>query len=466
MMILYSAALALVLLLGLPYWLLRMATAGKYRAGLGERLGRVPERLKDAVAGKQVIWLHAVSVGEVLAASRLVQELGAALPGYLIVVSTTTLSGQRLARERFGAARVFYYPLDLRFIVSRYVRALKPRLLLLMETEFWPNMLAECRRQAVPVAVVNARISDRSLPRYRRLRFLWTRLLADIAIFLAQSDGDAQRLVEIGVDLDRVSVAGNLKYDVRAARETPLTDALRMHLPPGTKLLVCGSTLEGEENALLDCWPALTAACPQAVMVLAPRHPERFHAMARLLDAKGVRWLRRSEWLAPGDQDTGAVGTPDDQASESHAHSAPFPPLASLEICAGTVLLLDSIGELASVYALASLAFVGGSLFGAGGHNPLEPAQFGVPVVMGESYENFRGIVSAMVAARAICIVRPAQLCSVLEGMLLSGPEAAAMGERSRAIFASQAGATVRTVEALLALLGQRAGFVSRETRP
>lgn len=427
MMILYSCALLLVLLLGLPYWLLRMATSGKYRAGLGERLGRVPRRLKATVAGKPVVWLHAVSVGEVLAASRLVQELESALPGHVLVVSTTTRTGQQLARERFGAGRVFYFPLDFSVIVRQYLDALRPSMLVLMETEFWPNVLAECARSQVPVAVVNARISDRSLPRYRRLRFLWRGILATIDLFLAQSDEDAQRLVNLGVAADRVRVSGNLKFDVRVAGDTALTVALREHLLPNARLLVCGSTLEGEEQALLECLPALMAACPTLVMVLAPRHPERFEPVVKLLNASGAQWVRRSEWVAAPDA-----------------------------IRPGTVLLLDSIGELAAVYGLATVAFVGGSLFGAGGHNPLEPAQFGVPVVMGESYENFRGIVAAMLAEKAICVVQPEQLCAVLRGMLLSEADAQSMGARGRAVFRSQAGATARTVQALLTVLSAK----------
>ncbi len=460
MMAFYSAALVLLLVLGLPYWLVRMTTTRKYRAGLGERLGRVPQRLKNAVAGKQVVWLHAVSVGEVLAASRLVGELDAALPGYMVVVSTTTLTGQRLARERFGAERVFYFPLDLRFIVRKYMNVLKPQMLVLVETEFWPNMLVACRELGVPVAVANARISDRSLPRYRRLRSLWRRLLEGVEIFLAQTDEDARRLVEIGVTPERVEVAGNLKFDVRSAQETPLTAALRQQLPTGAKVLVCGSTLEGEENAILDCWPELQAACPQVVLVLAPRHPERFEAVARLLDASGARWIRRSNWLPPAV----AAGLPGGEARGT----------APQALRAGTVFLLDSIGELSSVYALTSVAFVGGSLFGAGGHNPLEPAQFGVPVVMGESHENFRGIVVPMLDAKAICVVLPKQLGLVLEGMLLSEEEAKSMGERGRQVFISQAGATARTVQALLAILSRSQkdleqncspGSISRRTK-
>ncbi len=421
---LYSCALLLVMVLGLPYWLFRMATSGKYRVGLSGRLGRVPRALSQTIAGKDVLWLHAVSVGEVLAISRVVQELRAALPEWAVVISTTTRTGQQLARQRFGADSVFYFPIDLPWIMRRYLRALHPKALVLAETEFWPNLLRACQRQSIPVAVVNARISDRSLPRYRMLRSLWSRILPWVTQFLAQSEEDAQRLLGLGAPQGSVHVSGNLKYDVRTTAETELTRLLRSHLPAHARLLVGGSTLEGEERALLQCWPALLEIAPESVLLLAPRHPERFDVAARILEESAFHWQRRSTWMQ---------------------QPAPIPP--------GSILLLDSIGELASVYSLASVAFVGGSLIGAGGHNPLEPAQFGVPVVMGDSYENFRGIVSAMEAGKAICTVQPTQLCAVLAGMWQSPAEARAMGVRGREVYHSQSGATRRTVEALLHLL-------------
>ena len=432
MMFIYSCALLLVLVLGLPYWLLRMATSGKYRTGLSGRLGRVPQRLRQAVQGKPTIWLHAVSVGEVLAASRVVQELAEARPGYAIVISTTTRTGQQLACERFGADRVFYFPLDLPWIVQRYLRALQPGLLILVESEFWPGLLAACANKGVPVAVINARVSDRSLPRYLRLRALWRRILRNVTLFMAQSEEDGRRLAAIGAPADRILNTGNLKYDVRPATCSELTRQLQTQLPADAKLLVCGSTLEGEDTALLDCWPALLEACPTLVMVLAPRHPERFDAVARLVEARlqseeHQTWLRRSQWQQQ--------------------------PLAP-----GTILLLDSIGELASLYSLATVAFIGGSLFGAGGHNPLEPAQFGVPVVMGNSFENFRDVTGKLQAANAICIVRPGQLCAVLQGMLLREAEAKTMGQRSREVFNAQSGATARTVADLLSILRPHEG--------
>jgi 3-deoxy-D-manno-octulosonic-acid transferase len=428
MMGVYSLLLLAVLVLGAPYWLLRMATSGRYRAGLAGRLGFVPRELRAAVAGQKVIWLHAVSVGEVMAATHLIRELKAALPGWVIAVSTTTATGQRLAKERLEGSPVFYLPLDFAFVVRRYLRVLRPKMLILMESELWPHLLSECAKDEVPVAVVNARISDRSFPRYMRLRRLWRPLLAKVSLFLAQSAETADRLIKIGAPAERVTATGNLKYDIRAGRESPLTATLREHLPSDAVVVVCGSTLEGEEKLLLGAWPTVLAAEPRAVMVLAPRHPDRFAAVAAMAAESGFALLRAGEFREQ--------------------------PVA---VAAGSIFLLDTIGDLAAIYSLGAVAFVGGSLIAAGGHNPLEPARFAVPVVMGPSYENFREIVEMMKAGDAVRIVSTSQLGGELVEMLLNQSDARAMGQRGRAVFEAQAGATARTVQALMALLKKTA---------
>jgi 3-deoxy-D-manno-octulosonic-acid transferase len=424
----YNVALLAALIVGAPWWLWRMAATQKYREGLLERLGRLPARLRQPSPGERPrVWLHAVSVGEVLAVSRLVKTLDAALPGYSIVISTTTRTGQALARERFGAERVFYCPLDLPWAVRAYLNALRPRLLILAETEFWPNLLRGCARRGIPVAVVNARISDRSWPRYRHLRGLWRPFLQPLRRVLAQSETDAARLKAIGCQPERVTVAGNLKFDVRAVEEseaTRLLKALAAHL----RLVVAGSTLEGEEAALLEVWPRLLAADPQLILVLAPRHPERFGAVAALVEKSGLPWVRRSDWR-----------------SEAENSLQPLRP--------GQIVLLDTIGELASVYSLAAVAFVGGSLIPAGGHNPLEPAQFGVPIVMGPHYFNFRAITDDLLAHQALRIAAANQLEPALTCLLKDPAAASAMGERARLVFFSQAGATSRCEEAIKQLL-------------
>lgn len=422
-LIIYTFALFVVLALGLPYWLLAMATNGKYREGLSERLGWVPDRLRFDDP-RQTIWVHAVSVGEVLAASRLVNELSTRAPQYRVLLSTTTRTGQRLARDRTGINHAFYFPLDFPWIVRRYLRALDPVLLVLVETELWPNLLTACRRAAIPVAVVNGRISDRSLPRYMRLRKVWKEILAGISVVLAQSEEDVKRLKAIGAPANCVSFAGNLKFDVRSAEPAAITTTLREKLAAGTRVLVCGSTLEGEEEVLLEAFQQLLMTIPDCVMILAPRHPERFGRVVQLLKHRNVHWVRRSNWMK-----------------------------RPAKIKPGTVVLLDSIGELGSVYALASVAFVGGSLVPAGGHNPLEPAQFAVPVVMGTHYANFRSIIDTLLQAEALKLATRETLVPMLEN-LLTDPEAAnTLGVRALEVFHHQSGATGRAITALLALL-------------
>jgi 3-deoxy-D-manno-octulosonic-acid transferase len=439
-MALYSLLLAVALVLGTPWWLARMV---RYRAGMGQRLGRVPAELL-AAAGQQVVWVHAVSVGEVLAATRLVTELEAALgAGWVVVVSTTTATGQALARERFGAARVFYYPLDFAWAVRAYLHALQPKLLVLMESELWPRMLVECGRAGVPVAVVNARVSDRSFARGVRARVVWGRVLRRVDLFLAQSEEDARRLVEMGTRAEAVRAIGNLKYDVQAAKASRVAELIR-EAAAGRPIVVAGSTVddnkgirgEWEEEAVIQAWEGRVRREIGALLVMAPRHPERFGEVEAIVMefcfAKASDWGRDNESTPPC-------------AMKPREDGAP----SRLEI-----VLLDTIGDLSAVYGVAEVAFIGGSLVRRGGHNPLEPAQFGVPVVMGSSFENFRDVVGKMVAEDGIRIVQDKdELEAALIELLTDREAARAMGERGRRVFEQQQGATGRAVAALAGLL-------------
>jgi 3-deoxy-D-manno-octulosonic-acid transferase len=416
----YNLALLLVLAVGAPVWLLRP----RWREGLRERLGGGAERVAHALAGRQQVWVHAVSVGEVVAVSRLVEELDARLGRGSVAISTTTLTGQQLARERFGAARCFYFPIDLPWVVRSVFHALRPRVLVLAESELWPNVLAECAAQRVPAVVVNARVSDRSLPRYMRLRRLWRPFLQELTLVLAQSAEDARRFVAIGVPEERVRVGGNLKFDARAPRAATIVEQLRAQLPQGAKVLVAGSTLEDEERVLLGAWPAVCARMPNAVMVLAPRHPERFARVVTLAREKQAKLVQRSAW------DRGPVSL-------------------------GSVFLLDSIGELGSVYGLATVAFVGGSLVPEGGHNPLEPARMGVPVLMGPHYENFREAVELLRGANALRLTERAEVGEAIVALFQDAQAAAAMGAQGKKVFEEQAGATGRAVDAVVRLLAE-----------
>ncbi len=411
------------MLVSLPYWLFQMALRGKYRKGFAERMGLIPERLKLREADEAVIWVHAVSVGEVLAIGGLVEDLRNSLPGHGIFISTTTDTGQALARKRFGEANVFYFPMDFGFAIRPYLRALRPKMVVIAETEFWPNFMRLAQASGARIAVVNARISDRSWPRYRRFRGLLKKVLANVDLFLAQTSADGARLQDIGARAERVRVAGNLKFDLPAPEPPAIVESLRKSIAAngGGPVLVCGSTVEGEETLLLKAFENVLVQHPRAVMILAPRHPERFSEVEALLGKMSIRYSRRSVWQG--------------------------------EALAGGVLLLDTIGELAALYGLADIAFVGGSLVPRGGHNIIEPAQHGVATVVGNHTENFRDIVNLFVSRDAVRVVGPAELPLVLMELLSNDVERRGLGQRAAETMQSQVGATARTVRELRQLL-------------
>jgi len=428
MFALYSALLAFFLVLTLPYWLLQMMRHGKYRAGLRQRFGAVPPALAGG-GERRAIWVHAVSVGEVVASSAVVEALRQKLPSHRVLVSTTTSSGQKLAARRFGAENVFYFPLDFAFAIRPYLDALRPELVVVAETEFWPNFLRLAKRSRARIAVINCRISDRSLPGYKRFRFWLPKLLVttlvNVDVFLAQTEEDRKRLIEIGAPESKVTIAGNLKFDVAPSPAPAIVASLResfTHSAAGP-VLVCGSTLEDEEGSLLSAFRNILANHPKAVMILAPRHPERFSEVAELVETLGFRMWRRSLW--------------------------------SGEPLAGSVLLVDTIGELAALYSLATVAFVGGSLVPRGGHNILEPALYGVPIVIGNHYENFRDVVNFFASRNAVRIVGVAELPLVFMELIENVNERTTLGSNALAALESQRGATARTVSALLRLMGE-----------
>jgi 3-deoxy-D-manno-octulosonic-acid transferase len=417
--LLYSLALALGMSASSPYWLFQMVRHGKYRKGFAERLGQVPARLQLPGVQEPVIWVHAVSVGEVLAVAGLAEELRRRCPLHRIFISTTTDTGQALARKRFGEANVFYFPMDFAFAVRPYLRALHPELVVIAETEFWPNFMRLARARGARIAVVNARISDRSWPRYRRFRGLLRRVLANVNLFLAQTSEDAVRLKDIGASAERVRITGNLKFDIPVPAPPAMVESLRKSIAAtrAGPVLVCGSTVDGEESLLLKAFENVLVQYPRAVMVLAPRHPERFPVVAALLEQMSIRFCRRSLWNG--------------------------------EPLTGQVFLLDTIGELAALYAIADIAFVGGSLVPRGGHNIIEPAQHGVATLVGNHTENFRDIVNLFQSRDALRIVGPAELPLVLLELLANDSERKALGWRAAETMRSQIGATTRTADEL-----------------
>ena len=328
-----------------------------------------------------------------------------------------------MARTRFGEENVFYFPLDFAFAIRPYLRLLQPKLVVIAETEFWPNFLRLAHASGARIAVVNARISDRSWPGYRRFRRLLTGVLQHVDLFLTQTAEDARRLEEIGAPPELVLATGNLKFDVPAPAAPPIVASLRAAFQQAQTgpVIVCGSTVEGEEPLLLQAFINILASHPRAVMILAPRHPERFGEVTELLNQLGIRFWRRSLW----------GGDP----------------------IFGGVLLIDTIGELAALYALADVAFVGGSLVPRGGHNIIEPALHGVPIVVGNHTENFRDIVSLFQSRDAVRVVGPAELPLVLMDLISNPVERAELGRRAAETLRAQMGATQRTMQALEKLL-------------
>jgi len=439
MYFLYSVIATAVLLLLAPYFLVRGLVRGKNLRNLPERLGlRFPPELARAGAGSQRgIWLHAVSVGEVLAALPLARSLKERFPERRLVISTTTETGQALARERMKFAdAVFYFPLDLPGAVRRTLRAVRPGLIVVMETEIWPNFLRAARQRGVPVAYVSGRISDRSFRKFR-----WAapsfrrRVFRDASLYLMQSEEDARRVVALGAPRDRVVAAGNLKYDLSLAGGNAFVAWLESELKRSGRgpLLVAGSVAAGEEQAVLDALALVAEKWPETLLLLAPRRPERFEDAGRIIEQAGWRVIRRSSLSLDG-------------ASKEVLRTAPGQRRG--------VLLLDTLGELAAAYRLADSVFVGGSLAPAGGHNPLEPAAFGKAPVFGPWMENFRDIAAEFLRAGAAVQARSgAELGAAWIMLLEDGERCAEMGRAARALVERHRGATAATVERLAGLL-------------
>lgn len=448
MYFIYSLLMGAAALLLLPYWLVKGLRQGKYLSNLRERLGFSSAALAKLLAGRSgAIWIHAVSVGELLSSVALAKRIKAAYPGRPLVVSTTTITGQTLARERLEFAdAVFYFPLDWAFCVRRVLAAVRPALVVVLETEIWPNFLRETRRQNIPVLFVSGRISDRSFARYQRylarfgffLQPFSHSALGNASAFLMQSEKDAERIRALGAPADRVSVSGNLKYDMDLPAETPLSgwleaEARRQGRSP---IVVAGSVVATEEPLALIAFGVVQGEHPNALLVLAPRKPERFEAAAEFIHESRRKFIRRSQITVAGNGHAGA-----------NADNATIPRDV-------TVILLDSIGELASLYRLADGAFVGGSLVPSGGHNILEPAAFGKIPVFGPSMENFAEIASRFVAADAAIQVESPEDAGVAWIELLRNPERRnKMGESAKQLVDSSRGATDRVLAEVAKLL-------------
>jgi 3-deoxy-D-manno-octulosonic-acid transferase len=448
----YSLFLGLALIAFLPYFAYQAFVNKKYFSNLRERLGTLPSGFADH--SSPTIWIHAVSVGETLAAKPLVTALRARLPRFRIVVSTTTMTGQAVARSRIGDASGFcYFPLDWRFAVRRALRAIRPEAVVLMESELWPNFLNECHSRQIPVAVANGRISDRSFERWRRFGRLARRMFRQVSCFAMQTPADAERAVRLGGVAENVFVSGNIKYDglTPAAESTShvLDDTLGLDQSPQSSLIVAGSTCDGEEEILIAVLEELRKIerFKETRMLLAPRHPERFDAVAHLLGGSRLSYRRRSS-VALKTEPAGVA------ASKSQAPKTTGESLRREQ--PADVILLDSMGELALLYRFASVVFVGGSLIAKGGHNILEPAMFAKPIVVGPHMENFREITDEFNRRDALIQLRGstdrqliAELRETLVLLLTDAERSRRLGENALTAVTENQGATLRTVAAI-----------------
>ena len=415
----YRGLMAVVLPLAIPILKIRQLFTGKNRPRFRDRMGfDLPDLPQNGV------WIQAVSVGEVELARRLVAEFERQSPGLPLFVTATTATGLDLARRTLGdRLPVFPCPVDLPGPVKRVLEAAQPRFVVLVETELWPEMLHQAGRRGIPVAVVNARLSESSFAGYRRVAAPLRSLLAPLSLVLARTDTDGERFAGLGVPEDRISVIGNVKYDLEPD-ERPLEWAEAVRVAAGGRpIVVAGSTMEGEEVQVLDAMAEIDAEGAPPFLILAPRHPERFDAVARLLGERGIVFSRRSDGEA-------------------------IPPGAD-------VFLLDTIGELSRAYRLAQVAFIGGSLAPTGGHNPLEAAVWGMPVLSGPHVHNFREVYDEMTAAGGARLVADVAELRVAAAVWLDDEKLAqAAGEAGREAVERNRGATSRTVTALLALAG------------
>ncbi|MBI3653387.1 MAG: 3-deoxy-D-manno-octulosonic acid transferase [Acidobacteria bacterium] len=494
MYFLYSFALAILFALLLPYFLFQGCKHGKYFGSFKERLGHLPDAILDS--SKPTLWVHTVSVGEFNAARPLLAQLKNQFAQYRLVVSTTTMTGQSLARAACPQPldAVFYFPFDWNFSVRRALDKIQPAAVIILETELWPNFLRECRKRRIKTLVVNGRISPRSFARYSQVRNFIRRVLNDVTLLVMQSPDDAERAQALGAPASRLQVCGNLKYDVSipslasgvrrpasAAASAELTgqpakrDAngaeldARFNLSASKHLLVAGSTASGEEEILLQALREIHKqdGLEDTRLLIAPRRPERFNEVAKLIADNRFTLARRSEHRRDKvNHHAGPLESRDEKTSPESRDEKTSPEsrdklVTNVAAQTAEVILLDSIGELAAVYEFAAVVFVGGSLVAVGGHNIIEPAAFAKPIVVGAHTENFRQIIGDFAHAEAVVQINTTaenltgELTRALIRLLSDTEAAQAMGERAAKLLLENRGATDCALAAIRDVLNE-----------
>jgi 3-deoxy-D-manno-octulosonic-acid transferase len=430
---LYSLVTLAAFVLISPYFVYQAIRYKKYVGSLGQRLGYLPITLN--VDGDESIWIHAVSVGETLTVRALIADLKARYPRLSVYVSTTTIAGQQVAKKQLTQVDgVFYFPFDWAFIVKRTLRIVKPRLFVMVETEIWPNLLRLCRARGVKTIMVNGRISPRSYPRYKLVRPFFRRVLQDVDRFCMQSEESARRLIDLGADPVRVTVTGSLKFDsvqvpAPSAFGKPREPVLRyFRLASRRVVVVAGSTMKDEEAAVLRAFARIKSLSAGALLIVAPRQPQRFDEVVALAREEGFSVTKRSELPIDSEPRT-------------------------------DVIVLDTFGELAQVYQLATAVFVGGSLADYGGHNILEPAVFGKPIVFGSSMHNFKEIAETFLANDAAVQVHSArELEEQLRALVTDPVRRARLGAAASALVEANRGAKDKTLAVFAELLPRTGG--------
>ncbi|HEY8241784.1 MAG TPA: 3-deoxy-D-manno-octulosonic acid transferase [Kiritimatiellia bacterium] len=422
--ILYNILFSFGFLVMLPRFLGRMMRRGGYARDFSQRLGRYSDAVLEKLEGGGRVWIHAVSVGEMFIALRLMREWRERCPGTKFVVTTTTSTGHAVAlKEVKDPDVVLYFPVDFPWISRRVLEAIDPKALILVELELWPNLVRHAHARGIPVALVNGRVSDHSFDGYRKLTLFTRRVLPLLQILCVQTEADGERLVALGADPERVKVMGSAKYDVAAREDGGEARALQVlrdaGVQEGDPVLLGGSTWPGEEGMLLDAFKALRTSNPRLMLVLAPRHVERARDVLKDIADRGLSVARRTEIKA----------------------SLPKRP---------AVLLVDTTGELKNFYACADVIFVGKSLTQHGGQNVIEPALYAKAIVVGPNMENFRGVVEDFLAARALVQVNDqGHLRQALGSLFKDAAARQAMGTRAADLVREKAGALGKTLEAL-----------------
>ena len=425
--ILYHILTFVALPFALLYHWYRSINRGR-KPSFGERFGFLPQELKSRFSARPLIWLHAVSVGEVIAARPLIKELRSQYSGHFLLLSVTTETGRGVAERDQLADAVIYFPFDILPAVRRLLDAASPELIVVMETEIWPVFICEADRRGIPLLLANGRISERSFPRYQRFAWFFRPLLARFRLLAMQSEADLERIVAIGAPPEKTKVSGNLKYDIPYKAVTPdERNRLRsLYRIAGTaSVLVAGSTHPGEEELVLTAYRAALKACSQLFLVLVPRHPERAGQVAELLKREGFDLRLRSSY-----------------GSEQK------------DCLPGAVLLVDTVGELMQFYALSDLAYVGGSLVATGGHNLLEPASLGIPSLFGPHMNNFREVAALVLKYGAgLQVQNPEQLSETLKSLLGHPEERHRTGLHGLKLLADCSGALNRHMEEIRRVL-------------